>query len=156
MGRFKKEGKKKLPEFASSSMADIVFMFLFFFMVITTMREATLQVYTRVPAATAIQKLEKKSLVSNINIGSPIKELVAKLGPEPRIQLNDQFANPHDIIQFVEQERQSRNESDRPMITWSLRVDKDVKMGIVTDVKQEMRIASAFKVNYSTTREVKR
>ena len=157
MGRFKKEGKKEVPELNMGSMSDIIFMFLFFFMVITTMRESSLMVRTQVPPASAIQKLEKKSLVSNINIGKPInRELIAKYGPEPRIQLNDKFAEVGDITQFVEIERQSRNEVDRTMITWSLRVDKEVKMGIVTDVKQEMRKASAFKVNYSTSKEVKR
>ena len=157
MARFKKEGKKGVPELNMGSMSDIIFMFLFFFMVITTMRESTLMVRTQVPPASAIQKLEKKSLVSNINIGMPnSRELIAKYGPEPRIQLNDQFANPGDITQFVEWEKQGREEAFRNMITWSLRVDKDVKMGIVTDVKQEMRKASAFKVNYSAAKEVKR
>ena len=157
MGKFKKEGKKKLPEFPTSSMADIVFMFLFFFMVITNMREADIFVKANYPSATAIQKLERKALVANINIGSPATpELRHKLGPEPRIQLNDQFASVSDIAQFVEVEREARNEEDRPLMTWSLKVDKDVKMGIVTDVKQEMRKASAFKVNYSTIPEVKK
>jgi biopolymer transport protein ExbD len=156
MARFKKEGKKEVPELNMGSMSDIIFMFLFFFMVITTMRESTLMVRTVVPPASAIQKLEKKSLVANINIGMPIKEHLKRLGPEPRIQLNDAFAEVNDIIQFVEKEKQGRPEADRNMITWSLRVDRDVKMGIVTDVKQEMRKASAFKVNYSTTKENKR
>jgi len=156
MGRFKKEGKKELPAFNSSSMSDIVFMFLFFFMVITTMREASLNVRIHIPAATEVQKLEKKSLVSNINIGPPIEKYKAKLGPEPRIQLNDQFSNVGDIAEFVEVEKQARNEVDRNMITWSLKVDETVKMGIVTDVKQEMRRASAFKVNYSTKKQIKK
>jgi len=156
MARFKK-GKKEIPELNMGSMSDIIFMFLFFFMVITTMRESSLMVKATVPAATAIQKLEKKSLVSNINIGAPnTPELVRRLGPEPRIQLNDQFREVKEIVQFVEEEREKRNEEDRQMITWSLRVDRDVKMGIVTDVKQEMRKASAFKINYSTSKEIKR
>jgi biopolymer transport protein ExbD len=155
MGRFKKEGKKELPAFNSSSMSDIVFMFLFFFMVITTMREAELFVRTHVPSASEIQKLERKSLVSNINIGPPHEKYKAKLGSEPRIQLNDQFSDIRDIIEFVEKEKQRRNEEDRTMITWSLRVDESVKMGIVTDVKQQMRTAIAFKVNYSTRKQQK-
>jgi len=156
MGRFKKEGKKEVPEMNMASMSDIVFMFLFFFMVITTMRESQLFVKTNIPPATEIQKLEKKSLVSNINIGPPIHSYIAKLGPEPRIQLNDQFAEAGDVVEFVEKEKLQRNEVDRNMITWSLKVDETVKMGIVTDVKQQLRLASAFKVNYSTRKQVKR
>jgi biopolymer transport protein ExbD len=156
MGRFKKEGGKGLPELNTASMSDIVFMFLFFFMVISTMRENTLNVMVHPPAANEIQKLEKKSLVSTISIGKPNGKYISKLGPEPRIQLNDQFAEPSDIVQFVEAEKQNRKEADRNMITWSLKVDENVRMGIVTDVKQELRKANAFKVNYATRKDIKR
>jgi len=154
MGRFKKEGKKVVPDLNMGSMSDIIFMFLFFFMVITTMRESSLFVVIKVPKATEVQKLEKKALVSSINIGKPNQNYVKKLGPEPRIQLNDQFSEFTDIIEFVEAEKQRRNEVDRTMITWSLKVDEKVKMGIVTDVKQELRKASAFKVNYATSKVI--
>ena len=152
MGRFKKEVSKSTPDLNMGSMSDIIFMFLFFFMVITTMRESTLFVTIQLPKATEVQKLEKKSLVANINIGEPNKNYVAKLGHEPRIQLNDQFAEVGDIFEFVTIEKEGRNEADRNKITWSLKVDKKVKMGIVTDVKQELRNANAFKVNYSSTK----
>jgi biopolymer transport protein ExbD len=153
MARFKKDAKKEVPELNMGSMSDIIFMFLFFFMVITTMRESDLFVTITEPAASAVQKLEKKSLVVNINIGPPYNK--QKFGSEPRIQLDDKFANPNDIVDFVEGEKRKRGE-EAGLITWSLKVDQSVKMGIVTDVKQEMRKASAFKVNYSTIRENKR
>jgi biopolymer transport protein ExbD len=156
MGRFKKEGKKGVPDLNMGSMSDIIFMFLFFFMVITTMREASLFVRTTVPAATEVQKLEKKSLIANINIGPPLQQYIAKWGPEPRIQLNDQFEEVSAVVEFVEKTKQGHAESDRNMITWSLRVDETVKMGVVTDVKQQLRKASAFKVNYSTRKQVKK
>ena len=152
MGRFKKESKTGVPEINTSSMGDIVFMFLFFFMVITTMRQSSLFVRTFLPPATEVQKLEKKALIANINIGPPLQNY-ANLGTEPRIQLNDRFAEMGEIIEFVETEKQQRIESDRNAITWSLKVDETVKMGIVTDVKQELRKASAFKVNYSTKKQ---
>ena len=155
MGRFKKEISKSTPDLNMGSMSDIIFMFLFFFMVITTMRESTLSVTIQLPKATEVQKLEKKSLVANINIGEPNKLYVAKLGHEPRIQLNDQFAEVEDVGEFVYTEKEGRPEGDRNKITWSLKVDKKVKMGIVTDVKQEMRKANAFKVNYSSTKAIK-
>ncbi len=157
MARFRKDEKKDVPELNMGSMSDIIFMFLFFFMVITTMRESSLFVKVNIPPATAVQKLEKKSLVANINVGAPnTVELRKKLGPEPRIQLNDQFADVSEIVEFVETEKQARDEADRNVMTWSLKVDRDVRMGIVTDIKQELRKASAFKVNYSTSKQVKR
>ncbi|HOF45236.1 MAG TPA: biopolymer transporter ExbD, partial [Bacteroidales bacterium] len=61
MGRFKKGEKKDVPEINTGSMSDIIFMFLFFFMVITNMRESTLKVHFKPPLASEVQKLEKKS-----------------------------------------------------------------------------------------------
>ena len=115
------------------------------------MRETTLFVKVTQPYATEVQKLEKKSLVSYIYIGQPTNK---KLGTESRIQLNDMFATPDDIPDFVIAERDARDEVDRKMITTSLKVDKETKMGIVTDVKQELRLAGAFKINYSTRKQV--
>lgn len=153
MARFKKKGGRGVPGINTGSMSDIIFMFLFFFMVITTIREVTLQVKLTPPLATEVQKLEKKSLVSYIYVGQPRQ---AKLGNESRIQLNNTFATLGDIQAFVLAERASRNEADKNLITTALKVDKETRMGIVTDVKQELRKAGAFKINYSTRKMAKK
>lgn len=140
---------KELPAINTGSMSDIIFMFLFFFMVITTIRETTLFIRVRVPQATEIQKLEKKSLVSFIYIGAPLQK---KMGTESRIQLNDQFATVADIQEFITKEREARDEADRKLLTTSMKIDKETRMGIVTDVKQELRKIGAFKINYSAAK----
>jgi len=106
-------------------------------MVTTVMREVTLKVKTKLPQATEVQKLDKKSLVSYIYIGPPVKSKL--YGTNSRIQLNDTFAKVDDIQEFVAKEREDRDEADRKFITTSLKVDGLTKMGIVTDVKQELR-----------------
>lgn len=150
MSKFRKNGKKSQPAVNTAALPDIVFMLLFFFMVTTTMRETTLKVKVVTPKATEVEKMEKKSLVSYIYIGEPIKPLQGAFGTAPRIQLNDVFATKEDLFQFVEMEKDKRDEAERNMITWSLKVDQDTKMGIVTEVKQEMRKVNALKINYSS------
>jgi len=150
MARFRKEGGKKTPKINTASLPDIIFMLLFFFMVTTVMRETTLFVRTSLPSATEIQQLERRSLVSFIYIGPPLQSQV--FGTEPRIQLYDSFATVDDIASFIESERQATAEAERPLMTTSLKVDRDARMGIVTDVKQELRMVNALRVNYSTTR----
>jgi biopolymer transport protein ExbD len=150
MAKFKKKGEGGTPGISTASLPDIIFMLLFFFMVTTVMRETTLKVEVRTPMATEVAKLERKSLVSYIYIGKPIKNLQGVFGTEPRIQLNDAFATLQQIPEFIEAERNARNEAERPLITTSLKVDKETKMGIVTDVKQELRKVQALKINYST------
>ncbi|MFC2098621.1 ExbD/TolR family protein [Bacteroidota bacterium] len=154
MSRFKKASGKELKAINTASLPDIVFMLLFFFMVTTVMRETELKISVRVPDATEIKKLEKKSLVSYIYIGKPIRSLQKTFGSEPRIQLNDAFATPEDIRDFVTSEREQMDENDQKQMTVSLKIDQDTKMGIVTDVKQELRKSSALKIMYSSRKIV--
>ena len=149
MSKFKKGGKKEMPAITSSSLSDIVFMLLFFFMVTTQMRETENKVSVKVPEASEVVKLERKDLNSYINIGTPIRALQAQFGTEPRIQLNDSFKTTTDIRDFIAAERESKSEQDRQFMTVSIRADQDVRMGIVSDVKQELRRCSALKIMYS-------
>ncbi len=149
MARFTGKKAKETPGLNMGSMSDIIFMLLFFFMVITTMRESTLFVKISVPQASEVSKLEKKSLVSYINVGVPIPDQQSKYGTEPRIQLNDQIAEVSDIPTFVELEKEARDEADRPFITTAIKADQEVKMGLVSDIKQELRNSGAFKIFYT-------
>jgi len=149
MSKFKRKGKGEMPAISTASLPDIVFMLLFFFMVSTTLRETTLMVSSRLRSATEVAKLEKKSLVSYIYVGPPIKSFQGLYGTEPRIQLNDSFKSLDDIRDFISSERDAMSESDRPLLTTSLKVDEEARMGIVTDIKQELRKASALKINYA-------
>ncbi len=88
--------KKQVPAMTSSSLSDIVFMLLFFFMVTTQMRETENKVQVKIPEASEVVKLERKDLNSYINIGSPIKSLQAQYGTDARIQLNDSFKTTDD------------------------------------------------------------
>ena len=148
MAKFRKGGSKEVPAISTGSMPDIIFMLIFFFMVTTSMRETTLKVKMKLPAATEVQKLEKHSLVSFIYIGPPTNTKL--YGTEPRLQLNDSYARVDDIIPFVEQERMDRAEADRQKLTTSLKIHEEVRMGLVTDVKQELRKCGAFRISYST------
>ena len=154
MSKFKKKTSKGMQAINTASLPDIVFMLLFFFMVTTVMREVTLKVMIRVPEATEIKKLEKKSLVSYVYIGQPQLALQRFYGTEPRIQLNDQFASPEDIRDFISSEREQMNEHEQKQMTVSLKIDDRTKMGIVQEVKLELRKASALKINYSSRKKV--
>ncbi len=154
MAKFKTKKGKAAPHINTSSLPDIIFILLFFFMVTTSMRQNRLLVKIKLPEATEVQKLQKKALVSYIYIGEPINQKL--YGNNSRIQLNDAFATVGDVPEFVAKERQARNEADRKLITTSLKVDLNTKMGIVTDVKQQLRKANALKINYSTRKVLRK
>ncbi|MDM8145114.1 biopolymer transporter ExbD [Bacteroides eggerthii] len=150
MSRFNKKGSREMPEMNTSSLPDLIFTILFFFMIVTTMREVTLKVKFTVPAGTELEKLEKKSAVSFIYVGPPTDQLRATMGSGTRIQLNDRFAEPAEIMDFVAQERASMSDQAAQQI--SLKVDQKTKMGIVTDIKQVLRKSWALKINYSASK----
>jgi biopolymer transport protein ExbD len=149
MSKFRKDDGKELPPISTASLPDIVFMLLFFFMVSTTMREVTVNVKQALPQATELSKLEKKSLVSYIYVGEPKKQFQTMFGKAPRIQLNDQWANVNDIQDYVIAEREARDEVEQKFMITSLKIDENTKMGIVADIKVELRKAAALHINYS-------
>lgn len=146
MGKFNKSGTKEMPEMNTSSMPDIVFAILFFFMVTTTMRSEELMVVMKLPSASEVQKLEKKSLVTYINIGIPTD---TRLGTGTQMQLNDRYAQVEDIQNYIAQEKASMNEADQPLMTVSIKADENTRMQYITDVKQALRQAYALKISYS-------
>jgi len=151
MAKFVKTGEKSVKALNTSSLPDIVFMILFFFMAVTTMRETDVMVKVRIPEATEGKLLEKKGLASFIYIGEPLEAFQALYGTEPKIQLNDTFKEIGDIQDFIAQEREQLNEADKTRMLVVLKIDKDTKMGIVSDVKQALRRASALKIMYADT-----
>lgn len=153
MAVMKKKGGKEIGAISTSSLPDIIFMILFFFMVATTMREQDLLVRFQLPDATEVQKLEKKQLVSYIQIGEPsTAALRAQFGTAPRIQLNDSYKTTQDILEFIASERDKLSEADRAAMTVSIKADRTTLMGVITDVKQELRRANALKISYAANK----
>ncbi len=149
MSKFKKKTATS-QEIPTSSLPDIIFMLLFFFMVTTVLREQEIKVDQHIPRARQLRKLEKKSLVSHIYIGKPTPKYAEIYGTEPKIQVNDVFINPEDILLWVNEEKDNMDEVERDQITISLKVDVETKMGIVSDVQQQLREANARKIMYAS------
>jgi hypothetical protein len=63
--------------------------------------------------------------------------------------LNDTYKTAKDIGDFIGAEREQLNEADRAQMTVSIKADQYTKMGIITDVKQELRRANALKISYA-------
>ena len=125
MGRFSRGGSREMPELNTSSLPDLIFTILFFFMIVTTMREVTLKVKFTVPTGTELEKLEKKSAVSFIYVGPPTDQLRAAMGS---------------------------GTTDQAAQTVSMKVDQHTQMGIITDIKQVLRKSWALKINYSAAK----
>ena len=147
MSKFKKKADVK-QEIPTSSMPDVVFMLLFFFMVTTEMRKSSIEVKQVLPKAAQLRKLERKTLVANLYIGQPTK---IENGTEEKIQANDVFITTDDIIRWVNEEKSKLIEAEREQLTISIKGDKDAKRGIIADVETELRKGNARKVLYTAS-----
>lgn len=153
MSKFKKKTQVK-QNIPTSSMPDVVFMLLFFFMVTTELRQTSIEVKQNIPKATQLRKLQRKSLVTNLYIGEPIKK--DQYGTEPKIQANDVFIEPKDIVLWVNREKDKLSEAERDQLTVSLKVDKEAKRGLIADVETELRKANSRKLLYTTLEDDKK
>ncbi len=149
MSKFKKKQGNTTPGISTASLPDIVFMLLFFFMVVTKMRDTELMVKVNTPQASELTKLEKKTLVNFIFIGRPTEKYSKTHGTKPQIQLGDKFSSVDDIPLFLAKHKTSVPEGQRQSIISSLKIDNDVTMGIVGDLKTSLRKAGQLKINYS-------
>ena len=138
-----------MPELNTSSLPDLIFSILFFFMIVTSMREEEVKIEFKLPKGTGLSKIERKTAVVNIYVGSPSKQYASQFGTSTRIQLNDRFASVKDVAPFVANERSDMRQADQAIMKVALKADQDVQMGIMTDVKMELRRARALSLMYS-------
>lgn len=149
MSKFGNKEKAEMPELNTSSLPDLIFSILFFFMIVTSMREEEVKIEFKLPKGTGLSKIERKTAVVNIHIGSPSKQYVSQFGTSTRVQLNDRFANVKDVAPFVINERSLMRQADQAIMKVALKADQNVQMGIMTDVKMELRHARALSIMYS-------
>jgi biopolymer transport protein ExbD len=149
MSKFRKNSDGGTPQINTSSLPDIVFMLLFFFMVATKMRDKEVMVRTAVPVVSEVEKIQKRSWVNFILVGPPID---LDNGTSPRIQLDGAFKSVDDVGPFIISKKTEHPPAYRPYLTTSIKADNTVRMGMVQDIKQELRKVNSLKVLYSASK----
>ena len=151
MGRFRTKLHREVPGLNLASLPDLIFTVLFFFMIVTHMRDVTPQVHYETPQGTELEKTPNKSGIIYIFIGQPVDAQGREQAGEMRIQLNDRFVSIGEIEKEVTRERSQMSESDRQHLVVSIRADRNTEMGVINEVKQALRRAGALNINYSAT-----
>ena len=128
-----------MPGLNLASMPDLIFTVLFFFMLVTHMRDDNLKVKYEVPAGTEVRKMEQKAAVVNIYIG------------EGGIQVDNQLVTLQGILPYVNEVRKNLSAENQEKLLVSIKADKKTPMGLIADVKKELQKAFALKINYSGT-----
>lgn len=152
MSKFSKKKGGDVPAISTASLPDIVFMLLFFFMVATVMREDELSVENRLPAANQVEKLEDRSMLVYIYVGKPTAAYQKQFGDNAVIQLGDKISPAARVYDYVNTKRNAMAEDIQNQMMVSLKVDREATVGVLTDVKEQLRRANALKINYTATK----
>lgn len=142
MSILKKKKKLSVPSLLTYTYANLVFLFLFFFLLMTNYHKSTIKSQFNNDKSTQLTHLERKTLVTLISI-QPSSD---KNGSS--IQINDSYATVNDIYNFIIKERASLTDKDKKRMIVSLRIAKDTNMGLVYQVKQTLLKAGITKVDY--------
>lgn len=142
-----------MPGLNLAAMPDLIFTVLFFFMIVTHMRDVKPMVRYDVPQGTEVEKTFRKSSVVYLFIGKPVDAQGRMVDGETRIQLNNRYVTIDQIAREIDQERARMSEDDRQHLVVSIRADRDTEMGVINDVKQALRKAGALNINYSATKK---
>ena len=142
---------RSVPTLNTSSLPDLLFTVLFFFMVVTHMRQVTLKVRFRVPEGTELTRLTKKSAVSYVYIGRPSQSTLGAIPSykDMTIQLNDKYATPDDVTTYVSAERKAMSDEDREQQIVSVKADRSTPMSLISEVKMALRKADVRRMSYS-------
>ena len=152
MSKFSDKGKAEMPELNTSSLPDLIFSILFFFMIVTSMREQEVKVQVELPSGTELTKLERKSAITNIYIGTPMNN---KESQEAGIQLNDRQLSRREVnnLKAYIVEEKERLGSKAAKMKVALKIDNNIDMGLLSDVKMQLRKAYALQIVYSANEE---
>lgn len=136
--KFQKKMAATKQQVPTASLPDIIFMLLIFFMVATVLREFDIKVQYQLPDAKQIEKIDNKRIVTYLWVGK-----------DGRVQIDDNIVLIPEIQSIAARKRQLI-----PRVIMSLRIDEGSKMGIVTDIQQQLRKGDALRINYSTLQEL--
>ncbi len=150
MSKFKKKKGGEIPAVNTASLPDIVFMLLFFFMVVTVLRDSNLLVKQTLPQGDQVEKLKKdRSLF--IYAGKPSPRYQKQYGTEGKIQIRDKYTSLDALPAALTELRAGLRPELQSKVMVALKVDEETNSGLVSDIKQELRELQMYKIIYITS-----
>lgn len=163
MSKFKKEGKKSAPGVNTSSLPDIVFMLLFFFMVATTTKEADPTVEVKIPSgvrATDMTPYKQRSEIDFAYLGVPRnKARAAEFDMGYALFLDNveqpspgELYNTNSIRKWKQDkydEKRARVKKPISEVITCVKADKGAPTGIIFDMRSELQEIEALTIAYA-------
>ena len=137
-----KKIKRNTPEISTASLPDIIFMLLFFFMTVTVLRSATAKMPIELPATEDATKIKHEASEYSIYIHQSEKD------NSTMIQFNEYLVSMNQLDQLLKNIASPLMDFEKLKVPIYLRIDKNVKMELVYDIKLLLRKHGLRKINY--------
>jgi len=159
---FHRRHRQRMPMLNTASLPDLIFTVLFFFMMVTHMRNAPLRVAYKMPQGDNLTQIDKQAHTLYIYIGFPLndtqRQTMATKGQDATektvVQIGDRYLTPAEVTDYIAAERASLLPQDRARMVVSIRADRNVKMKVIDDVRQAIRQAGVSRILMSAEGKV--
>ena len=150
---FKKNTLSNLPAISTASLPDIVFILLFFFMTVTTMKTDNLLVENELPSASETEELTKKDRIIEVYVGATLDKSPLEESDHFQIQMEDKIVTMNNLGHQAIHELNTLPAHLRSVAIVSIKADKRVKMGVIADIKKELQLVNLLKINYTVVKD---
>jgi biopolymer transport protein ExbD len=146
MSRFRSRSRhREVPSLNTSSLPDLIFTILFFFMIVMHVKPVPVLTKVDLPTATELQKLQEKSLVIYLMVGQKLSEK----SPTQVIQLNSDFVTLEELPAALEKIKAAVPLSDQSQMVVVMKIDKNTQMGLVNDLKKILKESELLTIHYT-------
>jgi hypothetical protein len=166
MSKFRKEGKKGAPGVNTSSLPDIVFMLLFFFMVATTSKESDPTVKVVQPKGvrtTDMTPYKQRSEIDFLYLGKPLNAARAakykEMGMEYLLFMDNVAQSTPDDLYNVNAIRRwkldkfdskpARMSEPIESVITCVKADEGAPTGMIFDIRKELQEIDALTIAYA-------
>lgn len=136
-----KRHRHSIPALNMAALPDLIFTVLFFFMVVTHMRQNAEHLKYVNPQGTNLSTLMKKSSLIHLYIGK------ASDG-KWHIQVGDRVVTKEQVCAAVEDEIHKLPSESQDNVTAALRIDQNAPMELVKELKAQLRMAEVQRICY--------
>ncbi len=139
-----KRHHRNVPDLQMASMPDLIFTILFFFMIVTHMREDSVKVRYEQPVGENLVKVTNKASAINIYIGRYADGTY-------RVQVGNNVVPMAELAKAIRAEREAVSINQMDYVSASLLADRQVPLTYINKVKMALRECKVLKITYTAT-----
>ena len=146
MIKIRRHKPHKVPTLKMTSMPDLIFTVLFFFMIVTHMRTETQRFELQTPTGKELSQPSNKHVITNLYVATDSQG-------NTLIQIGNNLLSLSQVAPTITALRQNLSDDSANLFTINIKADKNTSMGVISDIKHELRKSGALNIRYNAIEE---